>query len=85
MCAGRNCPAVILLAFLIFDGYLTMKLSDIYCILCVECVFRKSFQLVAQNYGFQKERNLEMVIRRGRTVAICLNVTVCTKVKIECC
>ena len=52
--AGRNCYAVILLAFQIFVGYLASKLSDICCIMCVECAFQKSYHLVVQNLNFGK-------------------------------
>ena len=47
--AGRNCYAVILLVFRTFVAYLTVKLSNICCVMCVEYAFQKLFHLVAQN------------------------------------
>ena len=56
MQAGRICPAFILLEFQIFVGCLCVKMSDIFCILCVQSALRKSFHLVEQNLDF---RNLK--------------------------
>ena len=81
---AENSVHVVQFLFQNFDAWLTLKLMDICFILCVQSAFQKSFHLVAQNLSFGKIQIWNSYGRGTRIVCLRLNVTLCTKVKIEC-